>query len=232
MISNMNTKILINGFLIAMMMTSCIVYHPQTADIPLINEKKDLRIDAGISIVPSAHATISYGLTDKIAVQTFGSIGSDERYYFQGAAGLYKNLENHKVMELYGGFGYGYGSAYKDANPGDLYGNYQLYFLQYNYGKIASELSNLEIGFGIKSGYLHSNLTDKNYYDWNSETGPFNIYKDDSFLIEPTGFIRLGGEKLKFSIKLGSCWIYKFTNTDRNLPYSYLNLGLGVNYRL
>jgi len=86
----MINRLLIFGLLIVLLiMTSCIVYHPQAIDIPLISEKNDLRIDAGISIVPSAHATVSYGLTDKIALQAFGSLGSDERYYFQGAAGIF-----------------------------------------------------------------------------------------------------------------------------------------------
>lgn len=228
----MKIKAISFGFLISLTMTSCIVYHAQTTDIPLINKKNDLRVDAGISIVPSAHATISFGLTDKIAIQGFGSIGSDDRYYFQSAAGLYKSKGNNRVLEMYGGFGYGYGNAYKDANPGHLLGDYQLYFGQFNYGKIASEISNFEIGFGIKTGYLHSNMTDKNYYDWISETGPFVKYHDESILFEPVGFIRLGGKKLKFSVKLGSTLIYKFTNTDKNLPYSYINLGLGLNYRL
>jgi hypothetical protein len=49
-------------------MSSCIVYQTQTTDIPLISEKHDLRVDAGVSIVPSVHATISYGLTDKIGI--------------------------------------------------------------------------------------------------------------------------------------------------------------------
>jgi len=65
----MKNKLIINGFLISLMMSSCIVYHPMTTDIPLISEKNDLRVDAGISIVPSANATVSYGLTDKIAIQ-------------------------------------------------------------------------------------------------------------------------------------------------------------------
>ena len=215
-----------------MIITSCIVYHPQTTDIPLISEKKDLRLDAGISIVPSAHMTISYGLTDKIAVQTFGSIGSDDRYYFQGAAGIFKKSDNQKVIEFYSGFGYGYGSAYRDANPGDLYGNYQLYFVQFNYGKIDCKFANMDYGFGLKTGYLHSNLTDYNYYQFYSETGPFTTYKDNSLLIEPNVFVRFGGERLKFNIKLGGCWINKFTHTDKGLPYSSINLGLGLNYRL
>ena len=228
----MKNGFLIFGFLILLLLSSCIVYHPMTTDMPLISEKTDLRVDAGISIIPSAHATVSYGLTDKIAIQGFGSIGSDDRYYFQAATGFYKNKGNSQVLELYGGFGYGYGNAYKDANPGNLLGDYQLYYGQLNYGKIANELSNFEIGIGIKTGYLHSNLTDKNYYNWISETGSYKTYHDESLLIEPVGFIRIGGEKLKFSVKLGGTMIHKFTNPDRSLPYSYINLGLGLNYRL
>jgi hypothetical protein len=228
----MKIQVITFGLFISLMMSSCIVYHTQTTDISLISKKNDLRMDAGISIIPSAHATISYGLTNKIAIQGFGSIGSDDRYYFQAATGLYNNIGNSRVLELYGGFGYGYGNAYKDANPGHLLGDYQLYYGQLNYGKIANELSNFEVGFGIKTGYLHSNLIDKNYYNWISETGPFKTYHDESLLIEPLGFIRIGGDKLKFCVKIGGTIIYKFTNTDRSFPYSYINLGLGINYRL
>ncbi|MDX9905668.1 MAG: hypothetical protein RBS55_03675 [Bacteroidales bacterium] len=227
-----NIRIITLGSFLTIMLSGCIVYHTQTTDIPLINHKNDLRIDAGASIVPSVHATISYGLTDKVAIQGFGTIGTDDRYYFQAATGLYKNNTNSRVLELYGGFGYGYGNAYRDANPGNLLGDYQLYFVQLNYGKIANELSNFEIGFGIKAGYLHSNLTDRNYYKWISETGPYITYHDESLLIEPVGFIRTGGKKLKFSVKLGGTLIQKFTNSDKSIPYDFINLGLGINFRL
>jgi hypothetical protein len=113
-----------------------------------------------------------------------------------------------------------------------LFGDYQLYFGQANFGKISGNTSNVEAGLGLKVGYLHSNLTDKNYYDWISETGPFKIYHDESLLFEPVGFVRFGGHKLKINVKLGGTLIYKFTNADRSLPYSYLNLGIGLNYRL
>jgi len=210
-------------------MSGCIVYQTQTTDIPLISKKNDLRVDAGASLIPSAHATVSYGLTDKISIQGFGSIGTG--YYFQAATGLFKNKGNNRVVELYGGFGYGYGNAYKDANPGNLMGDYQLYYGQLNYGKIANELSHFEVGFGIKTGYLHSNLTDKNYYEWIAEAGPYKTYHDESILVEPVGFIRMGGERFKLSVKLGGTMIYKFTNTDKSFPHSYINLGLGINYR-
>ena len=223
---------LILGFITSCIMTSCIVYHPHTTDIPLISEKNDLRIDAGISLIPSAHATVSYGLTEKMALQGYGSIGADERHYFQLATGLYKNKANNRILELYGGFGYGYGDAYKSSTGGSLQGDYQLYFGQINYGKIANEKSNFEIGLGVKSGYLHSNLTDIYYFDLSPNATKFKVYHDESILFEPVGFIRMGGGRLKFSIKIGGTIIYKFTNTNRNFPYSYLNLGLGLNYRL
>jgi hypothetical protein len=224
-------RIVLFGFPIAMMMAGCIVYHPQTTDIPLICEKRDLRVDAGISLIPSVHTTVSYGLTDKIAIQGYASIGSDNRFYLQTAAGLYNSKGNNRILEVYSGFGYGFGDAYIDANPGNLTGNYQLYFGQLNYGKISGVKSKFEMGFGIKTGYLHSNLADRNYYFPPSLTGPY-IYRDESILFEPAGFIRIGGDHLKFSVKLGSALIYKFTHTDKHLPYSHFNLGLGVNYRL
>ncbi len=228
----MKSRILTFGLLISLTMSSCIVYHPMMSDIPLISEKHDTRIDAGISSVVSANATISYGLTDKIAIQGFGSVRPDNGYYVQGATGLYKNKGDNKVIELYGGFGYGYGDAYNDANPGNLYGDYQLYFGQANFGKIASNTSNFETGFGIKVGYLHSNLTDENYYDWGLSSEPFKTFHDESVLCEPVGFVRFGGNNLRINVKLGSTLLYKFTNKDKRLPHSYLNLGIGLNYRL
>lgn len=219
------------SFLLPLLMTSCVVYHPQAVDVPLISKKGDLRVDAGVSIIPSAHATVSYGVTDKIAIQGFGSVGSPVEYYLQGAGGRYWNLGNEKVIELYGGIGHGYGDAYDSGSGGNLLGDYQLYFTQFNFGKIASETSNVELGIGLKAGYLYSSLTDKNYYGMPSEHYiPIN-YTDESLLLEPVGVLRAGGDHLRFSLKLGSTWIYKFTNKDRRLPYKHFNMGLGINYR-
>ncbi len=88
-------------------LNSCVIWHTQTPDIPLINTKKDLRVDASISFIPSAQATVSYGLTDKVAVQLYGNIGIHDRYYIQPSIGLYKKLKKRQVQEIYAGFGYG-----------------------------------------------------------------------------------------------------------------------------
>ena len=227
--SSIMKKVFFFGIMIFLMINGCGVYHPQTTDIPLIRNKNDLRIDAGISVVPTANATISYGLTNKLAIQVFGSIGSDE-YYFQVAPGLYKELGQQKVMEFYGGFGYGYGYVYKDAHPGSMFGDYQLYFVQYNLGKYATSSEHIDYGFGIKTGYFHSNLTDENYYKFYSYTGPYDIYKENSLLVEPIIFLRLGGERVKFRFNAGVSWIINISNPDNYIPTSIFNMGFGINF--
>ena len=218
--------------LMSISVTSC-VYQSTMADIPLISQKHELRLDAGISIIPTVNATVSYGLTDKMAVQTYVNTNTYDAYYLQGALGYYKNLSKNKIMEIYGGFGSGYGNAYNDANPGNLKGNYQSYFAQFNLGSINGRFAHMESGFGIKTGLLHSNMTDINYYDTTYPLSTSYInYKDNSLLFEPTCFFRFGGERLKVNFKLGGCWMYKLTNTDKYFPYSHLNLGIGLNYCL
>ncbi len=216
--------------------TSCIIY-PHSVDVPLIKEKNDLRLDAGISSAVNATATVSYGLTEKIAVQGFGSYGSDDIYYMQGAVGYYKNAGNNNILEWYYGFGYGYGDAYNDANPGDLDGNYYLGFTQFNFGRVNTRFANTDYGIGLKTGYLQTDLTDRNYYDIyytgdNLQGHLFPELKDNGLLFQPVVFVRIGGEKLKFNLKVSSVWIYKFTNQDKRLPIAHFNVGLGLNYNI
>lgn len=227
----MKINILLYGIILTLILSSCVIYHPQLTDIPLISNKNDIRIDAGVSVLTTANATVSYGLTDKIAIQTTGSYGADERYYFQAASGYYKNFNTNKVLELYGGFGYGHGNAFKDNHPGHLTGNYQVYFIQADIGKLAVKKPEIDLGLALKTGFLHSNLTDNNYYFPLISTEYSRMYHDNSLLLEPTGMIRIGGPKLKFSLRLGGCFIHKFTNPETRLPCHKLNFGLGLNYR-
>lgn len=230
----MNKSILFVLLAATCLLTSCGVYQPLIADIPLISKKNDLRVDASLTLLPSINSTVSYGLSDKVAIQAYvkdlGPI-----YYFQGAAGYYKDLGNKCIMEFYTGFGYGHGSSYNDANPGDLTGNYQSYFEQFNIGVSNIGKIHTDYGISLKIGLLHSNLYDSNFYvpsnhyDFQSTS---TFYSDNSLLLEPTCFVRFGGDKLKFNIKLGYCWINKFTNKDKYFPYDNLNIGIGLNYRL
>jgi hypothetical protein len=229
----MKSKLIIIVAISLLVLTnSCTVYQPAMADIPLISKKHELRIDAGTTTNLSTNATISYGLTDKIAVQAFANTNATDNYGMQGALGYYKNVGENTIMEIYGGFRYSYCDAYNAASPGHLVGTYQTYFTQFNLGKINSKFAHMEYGIGIKAGMLHSDITDKNYYEYLYTSEPYPTYKDNSLLFEPTAFIRFGGERLKVNLKVGGCSIFKFTNTDKYIPYSQLNLGIGLNYRL
>ena len=83
---------------IQILIYGCAIYHPQSTDIPLIDHKGELRIDAGASIIPSVYSTVSYGLTNRISFMTFASAGLEERYYFQFSPGFYKTLQNNNVI--------------------------------------------------------------------------------------------------------------------------------------
>jgi len=127
--------------LIPVFLVGCAVYHPQAPDIPLIDHKGEVRIDLGGTFIPSFHTTFSYGLTNKIALQTYGSVGLENRRYFQFAPGLYKSLKDKKVIEIYSGIGFGHANSRKDplANLPEtieqsLHGNYQIYFVKNLFG--------------------------------------------------------------------------------------------------
>ncbi len=222
---------------LSLFLIGCAVYHPQMTDIALIDHKGDLRIDVGASLIPSAYSTLSYGLTKNIALQAFGSIGIEHRYYLQVSPGFYKSLDNNKVIELYSGFGWGYANTTKNplANMPEtvrqsLYGKYQVYFVQFNWGKKGNQSGDMDWGFGIKTGLFHSNLTDDNYYEINSETGPYPYLKENSILLEPMMFFRTGRKNVKFSYKFGFTRVFKLTNNKNYIPAPFINMGFGVNF--
>lgn len=225
----------VNLFISVLILLSSCTIIPHTTDIPLIREKGDLRIDAGVSIIPTANATVSYGLSEKIAVQAYGSYGADLPYYLQGAVGLFKNKGNDVVTEWYAGAGTGNSEAYESGKWGTLKGNYQLYFTRFNIGKLNSNFLNADYGLGLKAAYARSKFTDKDYFDIYYLEGDFDsfvfpIQTDNGLVFQPTVFGRFGKGSLKFSVRAGGLLYYQFTNKDNQLPVGYFNLGIGVNY--
>uniref|UniRef100_UPI00321775A3 hypothetical protein n=1 Tax=uncultured Draconibacterium sp. TaxID=1573823 RepID=UPI00321775A3 len=217
---------------ITVLISGCAII-PQTTDIPLIREKGDLRIDAGVSLIPTANATVSYGLSEKIAVQAYGSYGADHPYFIQGAVGLFKNKGNNIVTEWYTGVGTGNAEVTDSSDPGKLKGNYQLYFTQFNIGKLNSNFLRADYGLGLKAAYARSKFTDKDYFDiysYKSTDFLYPIQNDNGFVLQPTVFGRFGKGRLKFNVKAGGLLYYQFTNRENKLPVGYFNLGLGLNY--
>jgi len=200
-------------------------------DVPLIDKKGDVRVNAGISML-QLHGTVSVGITNKFAIQTFIGRSGENGHYAQEAIGYYKDLGNKKVIEIYSGFGFGYADAYYDPNPGSLFGHYKLYFTQFNFGKVDCDFAHADVGFALKAGLLHSNLTDNNYYSRNIiPPDSHGTYVDNCFLIEPQVFARLGGEHVKLNIQIGATGLKKLTNKDKWMPNYPVNFGLGLNCR-
>ena len=204
------------------------LYYPHTPDIPLISHKKDARIDAGITSIASANMTFSYGLTNHIALQAYGD--ARDKISYQGAVGYYTHFGENNIIEIYGGAGNFYGKAYNDANPGKLYGHYQVYFTQFNIGTIDFPDGWEDFGFGIRTGYLNADLTDQNYF-YSGSDSPIN-FSDNGIIIEPMVFARIGSKRLKINVKLAGCKFFDLSEIHHEIPYARFIAGLGLNYRI
>lgn len=224
---------------VTVFLCSCAVYHPQGADIPLIDHKGEIRIDLGASLIPSVHSTFSYGLTNNIAIQAFSSFGIENRHYLQFAPGIYKSLNNKKVIEIYAGIGFGHANTIKnpfanmpEAIKQSLYGNYQLYFSQFNWGKNTSDQKKLDWAIGLKTGLFHSIFTDMNYYSISADGNSFQIYTENHLLLEPEFVFRTGQKKTKFNFKIGVLKFISLKESYHTIPAPSVNLSLGVNFKL
>ncbi|MDR2148192.1 MAG: hypothetical protein LBE91_17235 [Tannerella sp.] len=225
----MNKKTILLTAAIQILLTGCAAYYPQTVDVPLIQGKGDMRIDAGIFLLPKidntededdesglvmlsgVHGTFTAGLTDHFAVQTYLSTDMF-RVYIQGALGLYNRFENNAVIEMYSGFGYGSG-AWVSEDSGDTTPNhYSLVFTQLNWGRSNLGKRHIDYGLGLKGGYIFANSS----------------ASTDGWLVEPTVFFRFGSNKVKFNTKINYMW----TNTlveNKNL-YFPVSVSFGVNF--
>ena len=224
----MKLKVIIPIVLLLLLFSSC-VYVPQLYDMPLINEKNDIRIDGGVSMYKHGFGTLSYGLTNKIAVQASGTIGEDDYYFAQAAVGFY-NVSNKRIFEIYTGFGQGYGYESFTEYDGSIGGSYQVYFVQSNIGYVLSPY--FDIAFGVKGGLMQSSLADWNYYYDVLTYIDATIYNDNSILVEPTLSIRFGMEKIKLNLKFGAVIIDNMSNSERYIPHSPFNMGLGLSFDL
>lgn len=192
----------------SLLMVSCAVYNPHAVDVPLIQGKGDLRVDAGASMsfpamVPSANITGSYGFTNFLSGQLHMDFNDEGCYYFQGAAGLYKPYGNF-VLEGYAGAGIGGRNFTREGtNYERLYNAYyQLYYGQLNMGYVNLANGHIDIGLGLKLGSLASDMTCTFIgLEPGKEREP-KYYKGNNLLFEPQFVIRFGGPQVKFGIHL------------------------------
>ncbi|MBR5029384.1 MAG: hypothetical protein IKX51_09200, partial [Bacteroidales bacterium] len=131
------------------------------------------------------------------------------------------------VIEGYLGYGYGY-KYYRNSdtvpNPKEFFGNYQVPYVQLNFGWVDLANGHIDLGAGIKSGYFIPNITDR----WTSHPEEKTITKS-SALFEPQVFFRVGGENLKFTIRLSMAIFPDDDGTQ--VLYAPFGASVGMNYR-
>lgn len=232
------------------LLASCTVYHPQAVDIPLIHEQGDLRVDANANlssyiILPdniNANLTVSYGLTDHVALQAHANYGTGNAYG-QAAAGLYWPVGERFVVETYGGFGIG--SAWYDGTNNDYDadddsrshktyrygGHYTLPFIQANAGWHNLADGHIEVGFGLKTGAFLPDYDYRQYdADGNEQVDRHTHLDGGRFLVEPQLMARFGGDKIKFSLHMG--FTLMAPELEGNFGHDFLTLGAGLNFKL
>lgn len=238
----MKTSSLIRLFmplLLAFTVSSCVVYHPHNVDISLLHQRGQLQLDGSLSLsaplfaAPAVNATASYAPLNHMGVQAAASLTSPHYYYFQGAAGTWFTSGNF-VAEGY--LGYGYGRSLIDSASTSLThnyqvdGNYDLYFGQINLGLADLANGHIDMGLGLKGGYLTPNFKQTEFLA-DGLTQEASTYADPSFLIQPQLMFRFGFSKLKFSFNLGYTYLTQWAFDNNYFNYDRLSLSAGVSYR-
>ena len=205
--------------ILPMALIGCVAYYPQAVDIPLIKEKGDLRIDGGFA-TPSfpfyVHGTVSYGLTNVMATQVYGSLDFYGRYCIQGAVGFFKKFESENIIEFYGG--YRHGNTFKF----DVNFNNHLAFAQFNIGKTNQGKLNMDYGLGLRSGYLRVNFEE---YLFGGNNTPHSA---NGLVIEPSVFFRFGNEEKKIGFKINYLYT-KIVEEHYRWPFS---ISLSTNFSI
>lgn len=223
--------------------SSCVMYHPQTADIPLIEKKGDLRVEASAwasaLLTPDAvggSATVSYGVTDWMAGQLHGSIQDVKNYNLQAAVGSYTPFEN-KVLEAYIGINYGksyrdIGSTRKKFDREEAFGSAYTYFAQVNFGWNHLANSHIDVGFGLKLGAFAPNYSYVGFGPETPEKGELiSDMTQTQTLVEPRVFLRAGAQNVKVQLGVGYC-VFSGSGFSDNpyLQYDPISVSLGLSY--
>ena len=82
-----NTHIIVYLLLLTGITTSCVVYHPHNADIPLLYEKGQMQADASASLSapllahPALNASFSYAPLSALGMQASFSVTNVNTFY-------------------------------------------------------------------------------------------------------------------------------------------------------
>lgn len=237
----MRTRRVFVLLLLSLTTTSCWVYTPQLADIPLIEHKGDMRLNGSIFFnpvrvytyglgyfylpAPGLSASFSAGLTDWMAINTFFDYRGGDVLYTHVALGGYKSFE-WCVLEGYLGAGFGHAEKYIDHIPASSSIYYLCPFVQVNYGLHITKY--VDIGVSMKAGTYSPLRVDAHIPD---EASPLPSVPSFSPLLEPQLFFRFGEEKCKVQVQAGYTHLFGWPN-EYLLRYHPISIGFGVTWKL
>ena len=225
--------------LMVVLMTSCVVYHPHNADIPLLHEKGEMQIDASASISapllahPALNASFSYAPLQAVGLQASFSITELNTFYAQALAGTFHPF-GKTVLEGYLGYGYGISCNDNINTVRDVHyrvdGRYNLYFGQVNLGWVNLIEGDIDFGVGVKGGVMQS--------QWEKvllqEDGTEKLEETldaPHLLLEPQVMFRIGGQKLKLSVNVSYAYLSDWPNENNFFNYERFSASLGLHFR-
>ncbi|MBQ3950840.1 MAG: hypothetical protein II661_10230 [Bacteroidales bacterium] len=223
----------------ALLLTSCVVYHPHNTDIPLLREQGDLHVDGSISLsaplfaAPAINANVAYAPLNMLGVQASASFTDPGIYHLQAAAGTYFPF-GMSVLECY--VGYGYGTTHQDTvsnlinNTYRTEGHYSLVFSQINFGWTGLDDDCIDLGFGIKCGLMTPQFDKYEVFSDGTET---LVVRHDAptFVFQPQMVFRFGWPNFKFSFNFAFAALSGWPTDDNYFNYDRFSAGFGIHYK-
>ncbi|MBP5516719.1 MAG: hypothetical protein J6X86_07210 [Bacteroidales bacterium] len=226
--------------LLSMVPVSCVMYHPHNVDIPLLEEKGDLHIDASANMTfplldgTGLNGTVSWAPFNMVGLQAAGSISDNKNYQVQAAAGTFHPF-GKSVLECYLGAAAGHSNYDNKSNNNTVShrvgGPYNILFGQINFGwnHLADDL--IDVGVGFKAGILNPDWKRETLNNTTNEWDLDLTHTDPHFLVEPLLMFRIGGEHLKFNINIAYSWLNGWPTENNYINYTRLSVALGMHYK-
>ncbi len=226
--------------IVALCFSSCKIFHPYNADIPLLEKKGDLHLDAGVSVTPffdgyGLSGTASYAVSNWLGCQAAGSYSERRGSHIQAALGTFKTF-GYGVAECY--IGYAMGNVFH-GHPYFTLKDIQLVFCQINYGFNHLLNDKIEVGFGMRGGLLYPDCQRlESYPELNPDLIEYYVnFNDRPFTkphlhLNPQLVFRVGGEHLKFSVNVAYVYNFEWSNAPgKYKDHVSFNIGFGMHYK-
>ena len=230
---------LFSTLLLVGLVSSCVVYHPHNADIPLLHEKGEMQLDASASISapllahPALNASFSYAPLQALGLQASFSITEWNTYYAQALAGTFFPF-GKTVLEGYLGYGYGNSCNNNINTIRDVHyrvdGHYNLYFGQVNLGWVDLLDGEIDFGMGVKGGMMQSQWEKVLLQEDGTEKLEETL-DTPHLLFEPQVMFRIGGQKVKLSINVSYAYLTDWPTENNFFNYDRFSASLGLHFR-